>query len=285
MMLYQYMNVDTFLKAFTPEGFWVKASYPCEFDDPYECTGLITGEPSPAAIDQFFTWRPDILTLWTELQYCPGLEPWECRTKSDCVRNWLVKSLREREFLSRGYRISCFCADGHDEDLMWAFYGNKSKGVRLVFDLEGLDIPLVDVQYLSEPPSVNLDGMDDLQSGLKPFFDSCVASKHNSWEYQKEVRAIFQGPDDSRVSYSDEMKIHRWLIPIDNIRSIDLGCEVMPNFKDRGAIARKIRECGERFYLVRSTVRLYNKYGFSKKNEEIEMAMSACHLSRSIQIR
>lgn len=279
------MNISTFLKAFTKEGFWVKASCPSEFDDPYECTGLIIGSPSPTAIEQFFAWRPDILKLWTELRFCYGLDPWECRTKSDCVRNWLVKSLREREFLSRGYRISCFCADGHDEDLMWAFYGDKSRGVRLVFDLDDLDIPLVDVQYAAEPPSVNLDEMDDLQDGLKPFFDSCVATKHNSWAYQNEVRAIFQGSDDDRVKYSEELKIHRWLIPIENVKRIDLGCEVMANFKDRGAIARKILECGEKFHLVCSTVRLYNKYGFSQKSEENEMILSAGYLGRPVLVR
>ena len=284
-MLYQYMSVSTFLKAFTPEGFWVKASYPCEFDDPYECTGSIKGNPSPAAIEQFFSWRPDILRLWTELRFCPGVEPWECRTKSECVRNWLVKSVREREFLSRGYRISCFCSDGHDEDLMWAFYGDKSRGVRLTFDLDGMDMPLSEVQYLDELPSINLDGMDDLQLGLKPFFDRCVIGKHNSWSYQKEIRAIFEGPSDERLTYFDEIKMYRWLVPLYRIRSIDLGCEVMADFSDRAAIARKILECGNCFHLVHSVVRLYDKYGFSKKNEEIEMSLSAGHLSRSIQIR
>lgn len=289
-MLYQYMSVDTFLKAFTPDGFWVKASRPCEFDDPYECTGRVTGEPTESLIQQFFQLRSkdvEVMECLKEIgvRHYPGLDSWEWNSRSDIVRSWLMKALQERSFLSQGYKISCFCGEGHDEDLMWAFYGDKSRGVRIAFDLTDMGIPLYDVEYLDEPPSIELSKLENIDTGLKPFFDRCVISKHKSWSLQDEKRTVFQSPDDPRVVYFGELEMHRWLIPLERIKSIDLGCKVMENFNIRGVIARKILECGNCFYLVHSVVRLYDKYGFSKKNEEIEMELSAGHLSRSIQIR
>jgi len=289
-MLYQYMSVDTFLKAFTRDGFWVKASCPNEFDDPYECTGLVKGYPKESLIQQFFQLRNKDVEVMEYLKgigvrYYPGLDSWECNSRSDIVKNWLMKALQERSFLSQGYRISCFCGDDHDEDLMWAFYGDKSRGVRIAFELNGVGISLFDVEYLDELPSIELSELEDLDTGLKPFFDRCVIGKHKSWAFQDEKRVVFQNPDDPRVTYCESLKMYRWLISLECIKSIDLGCEVMENFDIRGAIARKISECGSCFHLVHSVVRLYNRYGFSKKNEEIEMTLSAGHLSRTVQIR
>ena len=97
MKLYHYVRADVIEKAFTSDGFWVKASHPCEFNDPFECTGGVYGNPPQSLVDDLFMNATSMKRL----------ECLHCDSKQN-IRRCLWKAFMDRRFIGQAYKISCF---------------------------------------------------------------------------------------------------------------------------------------------------------------------------------
>ena len=216
MRLYHYVKADVVKTALNAAGFWVKASHPCEFNDPFECTGGVYGTPPHSLVEEFYATRPD-----------QALVASVHGNMAEYVSKWLWKAFRNRKFLGQGHRISCFSdADGMQKypgsDVrMWAHYANHGMGLRLEFDSEDVDFPIDTVKYNDKAPILDLSTVNHLKD-LSAFIETCVVTKHKIWTPEQEVRIVFRGPNDA-VPFDSTINMYRWLLPLTCIKRIAIG--------------------------------------------------------------
>lgn len=85
-----------------------------------------------------------------------------------------------------------------DNVRMWSEYADSNKGFCLGFDLDMLidseELPFmleeVKVNYTNKVPDVTLADMNDYTG----FFTKMLGTKHTRWDYQNEVRVIYEKP-------------------------------------------------------------------------------------------
>lgn len=256
MRLYHYVKADVVKTALNAAGFWVKASHPCEFNDPFECTGGVYGTPPLSLVEEFYATRPD-----------QALVASVHGNMAEYVSKWLWKAFRNRKFLGQGHRISCFSdADGMQKypgsDVrMWAHYANHGMGLRLEFDTEDVDFPIDTVKYNDKAPILDLSTVNHLKD-LSAFIETCVVTKHKIWTPEQEVRIVFRGPNDA-VRYDPRIKMYRWPLPLNCIVEIAVG-ETLINSSQVNETVRHIRKAiqgAEQSISIVAATRNYNTYG------------------------
>ena len=254
--LYHYMKAEVLEKALTRDGLWVKASSPCDFNDPFECTGGVYGTPSRPFVEEFYASRPDQL-------------PVACfyGDRADHVKKWLWRAFLDRSFLGQAYKISCFVdADKaeqfHGSDIrMWAHYADYGRGVRFELETEDLQFMPEVVRYESCAPKLDLSAINRIQE-LQDFIESCIKIKHKIWEPEEELRIIFRGPNDA-VHYDPRIKMYRWPLPLNCIVEIAVG-ETLINSSQVNETVRHIRKAiqgAEQSISIVAATRNYNTYG------------------------
>ena len=257
MRIYQYVKADVLRHALTPDGFWVKASHPCDFNDPFECTGGVFGCPTCTFLEEFYAERPD--------QFLVALQ------HGDTVKyagNWLWNAFHDRKFLGQAYKISCF-VDAHGANLfagadirMWAHYADFGMGVRLEFDSEKMPSQPEIISYTNDVPKLDLSAVQHI-SELNSFIEKCLVTKHKIWEPEQEVRIVFRGPNDA-VQLDPENKIYRWLLPLDSLVSITIGESLLKAMDGKmEQILRGAIEGNNRHVALYAAIRDYNVYGMS----------------------
>lgn len=261
MRLCQYVKADVVEKALKADGFWVKASHPCDFNDPFECTGGMYGNPTCSLIEAFYERRPDQVSI-------AALHG----NRDEYVSTWLRNAFRNRRFLGQGYRISCFSdvdrmrvypgADIH----MWAHYANHWMGLRLEFDSEDVDFTTDAVRYVDAAPRLDMSTINHLDD-LATFIETCVVTKHKIWEPEQEVRIVFKGPNDA-VLFDPAVNMHRWLLPLKCIKRIAIG-EALLKASSDSPIMQHIRTIGHGAPYgipVVAAIRNYNYYGIDYRD-------------------
>lgn len=260
MILWRYMSIETFLKATAKDGFVVKASRPADFNDSFECTGIVSGRPSETLVKEYWSLRARDYNLYKEFHFIPGFTVNELGDERDAVLKCLSRMVQQRDFLSQGYRISCFAGDDHDRTYMWSHYGDQSRGVAVAFDLSGIEgIPIQRVEYKERPESVNLSSIDHIDQ-LQPFFEACVRTKSLTWRVEDEYRVVFSNPENgiTRIERNGVF----WTIKNEHITKYIVGCEwgnVDATLRDK--LRRVINECEldvSKFYMAKRDYEAYD---------------------------
>lgn len=123
----------------------------------------------------------------------------------DCISN--VKLEHVKTFLETG--ISCF-SKKNDSLLMWGHYADAHKGICIEFNSnESIFKELIEVEYVSSPYTITIDSGEKLRL---EFFDriakNIVATKHESWEYEHELRLIGNVGESYNYSVSSIIAIY-----------------------------------------------------------------------------
>ncbi len=257
MRVYQYVKADVIHRALTPEGFWVKASHPCDFNDPFECTGGVFGCPTCTFVEEFYADRPDQLLVASQYG-----------DTTKYAVNWLWRAFRDRKFLGQAYKISCFVNSHRANQFagsdirMWTHYADCGMGVRLEFDTEKMPFYPEVIRYTEEAPKLDLSMVHHIGE-LDSFIDKCLVTKHKIWEPEQEVRVVFRGPNDA-VHLDPENKIYRWLLPLDSLVSITIGESLLKAMDGKmEQILRCAIEESNRHVALYAAIRDYNVYGMS----------------------
>lgn len=272
MRLYQWMSYDTFKKAIGNGCFYVRATRPWEFNDPFDCTGGVFGTPSSDFVSEFFILRQDKQMCFESKFKMGFLGNNRDEAAKKEVEGILRHMLQDRKFLGQGYRIACFSdADRinlSDETLMWAHYGEKGRGVRVCIELDGSDFDLVHVDYKDEPPQIDLGVIGTIDE-LGPFFKKCIWTKHRSWQYENEVRAIFSGPSHPNIyPYRDPVtkyKCERLRIEFAQMSEIAIGQLRLNQDEFPDDVISTLREIQKVIGFAgtfKSAVLNYNTYGY-----------------------
>ena len=255
MRLYHYVKADVIEKGLNADGFWVKASRPCEFNDLFECTGGVYGNPTRSLVEDFCATRHDQAMVAS----AHG-------DTAEYVGKWLWKAFIDRKFLGQGYRISCFTDAGRMQKYpgsdirMWAHYTNQGMGVRFKIDTEKMQFLPEAVRYSCEAPKLDLSTVNHIRE-LTDFIEDCIITKHKIWEPEQEARIIFRGSNEA-VCFDPKVKMHRWLLPLNCVVKIAIG-EALLKSSEIYVILQHIRNVIRR---VRPTIsivaatRNYNTY-------------------------
>jgi Protein of unknown function (DUF2971) len=113
-----------------------------------------------------------------------------CTTLGDRIINAARSEFKaqQAEFL-KNKGISCF-SEVHDNLLMWAHYADSYRGFCMEFrtDIDAFQ-KLEQVQYVPEMPEISLVPFICNQDP-SPWIEAAYLTKHHSWAYEREWRAI-----------------------------------------------------------------------------------------------
>lgn len=246
MVIYKYMPYKRFLESITPEGVCLKVSRPCEFNDPFDCAGISKGVPTKELIEEIRTAHTPGLDLFSDSYICNGMSA----------------ILSARHTFDGAYRVfsasDSQIAGSEDEMLMWAHYGDSSKGVRIAIEIDSEKIKCKRVRYRNVMPCLKLD----MVKSLDPFSDDivrrflieCLLTKNITWKYEKERRIVFRvnSPEVRRWPlHNTEAEIGQamfmWTPPKATIRQVCIGPEKSRSVEGAEEAIRdvcKLNKCG-----------------------------------------
>ena len=191
MLCYKYMPYKRFKESILPGGAFIKVSRPSEFNDPFDCVGVVEGELSNNVAKEYCS------------MFCSeiAMEPYAV-----FARAHFTASMQYRHFFDEWFRIlslsdaSCILPQG--EALMWAHYADNAKGVRLTIDFSKYSKRVEPITYADKVPVLNCNNVSAMNpmkdTVLRQFLDSCLTTKYRCWQYECEHRVIF--PVDTTIS-------------------------------------------------------------------------------------
>lgn len=202
MRCYRYMGYEYGLKAF--ETRWFKVARPSEFNDPYDCVGIVTGDLRKEVFEAYV--RDNFVRLCEEHEGTKDI-PSEVFSSPERMIEWygprFAKVAHEQMLYRQVYddkiRVLCLVRkDGltpESDALMWSHYADGGNGIRIEVDLgEDMSCPyaLRAVNYSETIPRINLSVMDKWPDDPKysNFFMNCIWTKGKTWAYENEARLI-----------------------------------------------------------------------------------------------
>ena len=219
MVCYRYMSYERFKQSIKPSGVFIKVSRPVEFNDPYDCSGLVVGKASEHLVSTY----KQFFHQW--------LEPVELD---------FTTKVQLRRMFDGLYRILSFCdsrvVGTPEEMLMWSHYADHAQGVRVGIDVDTKRYRSVKILYKKQLPVMRLNKVKDWSIYEDPeltrFLRACLTTKHKSWQYEKERRVVFRVNDpyikpltlmDSVGPQPEAMMV--WTPEKSVVKSICLGAE------------------------------------------------------------
>ena len=184
MLYYKFMSYKRFVESILPGGAFIKVSRPCEFNDPFDCTGGLIGEFNSKVAEEY-----------CNMFYVDALPNFYAAS----AKAHFLGQLRTRQFFNEWFRILSLSDASrllpNEEFLMWAHYADNARGVRLTLDFSDYSKTVEPVEYVDTAPALNcssitvMDPMKDVN--LRSFLDACLVTKCNCWRYECESRVIF----------------------------------------------------------------------------------------------
>ena len=189
MLCYKYMSYERFVQSVRSTGVYLKVSRPCEFNDPYDCTGLVSGAMSQQLKDTYNQYFKQMLSP-KELDF--------------------TTKVNGRRLFDNMYRIlslSDFAVNGTSEEmLMWSHYADFARGVRIGIEIDTSRYKLGVVEYKELQPQLDLSKVSEWKifddPELRRFLKECLLTKQKSWEYEQERRVVFRVSDSSLKPFS-----------------------------------------------------------------------------------
>jgi hypothetical protein len=110
----------------------------------------------------------------------------------------LVEHQREKHIRTladrKNTRVCCLSAE-YKDPLMWSHYTDGMRGFVIIYNefmtVDNQTIPYLPVRYTDAPPVITLESIK--ADTFERAFDlnvSLIATKHNRWSYEKEIRLI-----------------------------------------------------------------------------------------------
>ena len=225
MLCYKYMKYERFVQSVKPTGVYLKVSRPVEFNDPYDCTGVVNGTIPQRLKDTYGKAFQQLINP-VELD--------------------LSVRVNSRRMFDGMYRILSLCdssvSGSADEMLMWSHYADYAKGVRIGVEIDAYRYRLGVVEYEELLPQLNVNKISEWKifddPELKRFLKACLLTKHKIWKYEQERRVVFRVNDpclkpfsviDAAGPISDAMMI--WEPDKDVIKEVCLGSEFLQGGK------------------------------------------------------
>lgn len=264
MLCYKYMSYERFAQSIRPTGVFLKVSRPAEFNDPYDCTGMVTGKMTQRLKNRYGK---------TFRQF---LNPAELD---------LSVKVNSRRMFDGMYRILSLCDssvhDTAEEMLMWSHYADYARGVRVGIEVD-IDVCWLEaVEYEELLPQLDVTKVvnwaiyDDPE--LKRFLKACIFTKHKIWEYEKEQRVVFTVDNPQLKPFSvldvsgpivDAMMV--WNPDRAIIKEVCLGSEFLRNsksYKEVNSYFKGLKDAGYDFNVYDAVRR--RQYGYDVRTHTI----------------
>lgn len=268
MLCYKYMSYERFVQSVKSSGIYLKVSRPCEFNDPYDCTGLVSGAMSQQLKDTY------------EQYFKQMLRPKE--------RDFTTKVNGQR-FFDDMYRIlslsDCAVNGTSEEMLMWSHYADFARGVRIGIEIDTSRYKVGVVEYKELLPQLDLNKVSEWEifddSELRRFLKECLLTKHKSWEYEQERRVVFRVDDSSLKPFTlvdadgpryNAMMV--WKPNKDVIKEVCLGAEILQKLKTYHEIDSyliNLLDSGYNFNVLRAVKR--PNYGYNTQPYELKKTL------------
>ena len=184
MLCYKYMPYKRFKESILPGGAFIKVSRPSEFNDPFDCVGVVEGELSNNVAKEYCN------------MFCADVTT---KHYGVVAKAHFMASMLYRQFFNEWFRIlslsdeSCISPQG--EALMWAHYADNAKGVRLTIDFSKYSERVEPITYADKATVLNCTNVSAMNpmkdTVLRQFLDSCLTTKYRCWQYECEHRVIF----------------------------------------------------------------------------------------------
>ena len=264
MLCYKYMGYERFFRSVNPSGVFIKVSRPAEFNDPYDCTGVVTGAVSQHLRDAY-------KDVFVQL-----LNPVELD---------LSVKVNGRRMFDCMYRILSLCDSSVNgsagEMLMWSHYADNAKGVRIGIEIDTDQYWLGAVDYDVQLPQLVVSKVNEWKiyddHELKRFLRTCLLTKHKIWNYEQERRVVFSVNDptlkpfsivDAEGPISDAMMI--WNPDKSVIKEVCLGAEFLQSgrsYEEADKYIGKLMSSGYDFKVLDAVKR--RQYGYDVKPHEL----------------
>lgn len=239
MLCYRYMSYERFLQSIKPNGVFLKVSRPIEFNDPYDCTGVVEGK----------------MPLRLRRTYAKAFQKVLSPEESD-----LACKVNGRRMFDRMYRILSLCdvsvSGSAGETLMWSHYADCSRGIRVGLDIDLDRYKLGTVDYKECLPKLEVTKVKEWKvyddPELRRFLRACLLTKNKVWEYEQERRIVFRVNDESIKPFSmidekgpieDAMMV--WTPEKEVVKEVCLGSEILQ-------IAKSFKEINVTLEILRS---------------------------------
>lgn len=232
-LIYQYCSPEAGLCIL--KNLKLKVTPPIEFNDPFEFMPRMDHTMDRAAFEKWLLDPESIAQaaavggpppagfaeIQEKIRTCPELMH---KLFSHVYPDMCRKRVREncRDF-SADYGVVCF-SRVRTSILMWAHYAAKHSGVAIGFDLpDAWDAKRLDVLYSSE--RVPFDPTQPIGGEYTELFSrKMISTKHEDWDYEKEVRLLARLSDlDPPEEGPDGKPLYLMKIQSAQIKTISLG--------------------------------------------------------------
>lgn len=268
MLCYKYMSYERFVQSVRSTGVYLKVSRPCEFNDPYDCTGLVSGAMSQQLKDTYNQYFKQMLSP-KELDF--------------------TIKVNGRLLFDNMYRIlslSDFAVNGTSEEmLMWSHYADFARGVRIGIEIDTSRYKVGVVEYKELQPQLDLSKVSEWKifddPELRRFLKECLLTKHKSWEYEQERRVVFRVDDSSLKPFTlvdadgpryNAMMV--WKPNKDVIKEVCLGAEILQKLKTYNDIDShliNLLDSGYNFNVLQAVKR--RNYGYNTQPYELKKTL------------
>ena len=172
------------------------------FNDPFDCNPLGTFD-GPKVVEQIksMSYIEQIIIKSLCLQYGDNPSEYFFEANKDNIER---------------HGICCF-SKKWDNNLMWAHYADRHKGICIGFDTDLLkdeDIEFYPINYVKEQLKVNVPCSDDDIIRI-------LTTKGKDWKYEKEIRAIKKFPT-KKLTTKDRI----WKFNSHAVKEIILGAKM-----------------------------------------------------------
>jgi hypothetical protein len=187
--LYRFQPFDAARLALALGMRVLRASNPRYFNDPFDCSPLLSSESlPPEAVDDFM----DVVASFLKMsgQPSPSPQQWaETRSRLKVDQNYraarMIKFSESLFKMVRHFRIICVCGNAFNP-LLWSHYADAHRGMCLEFNstIEPFSRAAA-INYVPQYPQIALS-----KAKLDSLLEISLLTKAKWWEYEQEFRLI-----------------------------------------------------------------------------------------------
>lgn len=246
MRVFKYMTNDSFEKSVFGGHVFLRASRMSDFNDPFEGSGTLKGNPSVTFAHE-----------WLALRYLKDEASKDDATVQILCKANMLGAFGECTIFDELVRVVSFCRadiNSSSDILMWSHYADSGKGVRLEFELDETQFPLKHVVYDAPRPCLDLCKVEHCDvsrdTEFANFLCDCVLKKPQAWHYECEQRLVlFLSHDSGRLHYISPIDQYKPVlkrdylieVPSECLKGIAIGPKIghVGNAQDRMAAVRE----------------------------------------------
>lgn len=219
MLLHKYLTADGCLDIIINKH--LKITDPNSFNDPFEILPGVIDEPGEKET------KESVEKILKARNLDLDFNNYNINSIREKIKAELMKTIMEGlKRASETMRVICFSDPGavtkKDEVLLWAHYADKFRGARVLIESTETEIKnpkLECVKYSGSRSCVSVKDPAMLTKNAEKAYLEIFYAKNKCWEYEKEIRWLFNIEECVSVSGGSFVNI-----PLKAIRRIDIGC-------------------------------------------------------------